>query len=189
MKDVYEEVPVLQNDRFLLRAADKKKDAPDLLKVYSDIKAAELFNSDNCEGDDFYYTTLERMCQALDFWDFSYKNRYFVRWSVIEKKNNTAIGTIELFNRQSQDYFDNCGILRLDLRSDYETSENCLSIIDLITPKAKDLFSCDMIATKAIPAAKQRIAALISCGFHLSDEKLCGNDMTLYDSYYVKELL
>ena len=34
-----------------------KEDKADLLKVYSDEKSVPFFNSDNCGGDDFYYTT------------------------------------------------------------------------------------------------------------------------------------
>ena len=58
--NIYEECPVLENDLFLLRMVEEN-DVKDLLKVYSDIKAVPLFNSDNCHGDNFYYETIERM--------------------------------------------------------------------------------------------------------------------------------
>ena len=38
---------------------------------------------------------------------------------LLMKNTNCAMGTIELFNRKAKDYFNNCGLLRLDLRSDY----------------------------------------------------------------------
>ena len=58
--NIYEECPVLENDLFLLRMVEEN-DIKDLLKVYSDINAVPLFNSDNCHGDNFYYETIERM--------------------------------------------------------------------------------------------------------------------------------
>ena len=63
---IYEKCPILENERFLLRAVEDK-DCDDLLKVYSDKNALPFFNSDNCDGDNFYYATKERMAQALDF--------------------------------------------------------------------------------------------------------------------------
>ena len=34
----------------------------------------------------------------------------------------TAIGTIELFHRTAEDFFNHTGVIRLDLRSDFEKS-------------------------------------------------------------------
>lgn len=187
-KGIYEEIPILENSRYVLRAIHKQTDADDLLKVYSDEKAVPLFNSDNCNGDDFHYVTMEQMKKALDFWEFSYQNKYFVRWAIVDKQAQMVIGTIELFNRRAEDYFDNCGLLRLDLRSDYETKDCIESILEMIVPKAKEMFGCDKIATKAIAIAKERIAALEHRGFHLSDESVIGHDGTRYGSYYVMEV-
>ena len=111
----YETCPAFENERYLLRCV-KEDDAADLLLVYSDEIAVPFFNADNCGGDDFHYTTLERMEQAIRYWKWEYDRKGFVRWSIVEKENGRAVGTIELFNRQAQDYFDNCGLLRLDLR-------------------------------------------------------------------------
>ena len=46
MKPIYEEIPVLENDDYLLRFVTAD-DANDLLKVYSDKNALPFFNSDN----------------------------------------------------------------------------------------------------------------------------------------------
>lgn len=187
-KDVYAEIPVLENDNFMLRQIDESTDIEDLLKVYSDEKAVPFFNSDNCHGDTFYYKTPERMKEAVEFWQFSYQHRYFVRWAIVGKSSGEVIGTIELFHRKAEDYFDNCGLLRLDLRSDYETKESIESILRIIVPETKALFACNKIATKAVPSAGQRICALESMEFHLSNELLCGEAGATYDSYYVKML-
>lgn len=171
MKDVYEQCPTLENESFRLRLVEKA-DAPDLLKVYSDEKAVPLFNSDNCNGDDFHYTTLERMEKAIEFWLWAYKDRGFVRWSILDKASNEAVGTIELFHREAQDYFNHCGLLRLDLRSDYERKDRIVEILSLIMGQAYELFDCTMVATKAIPAAVERRKALEALGYQEREEML-----------------
>lgn len=184
--NVYDKIPALENEKFLLRAVDEVRDVEDLLKVYSDEKAVPLFNSDNCE-DNFYYVSEKQMKDAIEFWEKSYQNGYFVRWAIIDKRSNQAIGTIELFNRKAIDYFNNCGLLRLDLRSDYEKQDCIENILSIIVPKTKEMFYCDIIATKAIKMAKERIVVLKHMGFELSKEFLIGHDGTKYDSYYVME--
>lgn len=182
MDNVYVNCPSFENEDFKLRMI-LKNDCSDLLKVYSDEKAVLLFNSDNCGGDDFHYTTKERMEKSLEYWQFEYDRKGFVRWSIIDKNANSIIGTIELFHRNSKDYFDNCGLLRLDLRSDYELEKEIVEILRLIISDAYMLFECDMIATKAVDIAVERIKALKKLGFKATDYKLIGHDGTAYSSY------
>lgn len=73
-----------------------------MLKVYSDRKAVCFFNSDNCGGDDFYYTSEQRMQEAIEYWDFEYQRSGFVRWAILSKASKEAIGTIELFTEMQQ---------------------------------------------------------------------------------------
>lgn len=160
MDDIYEVIPILEGDSFLLRAVDLDRDLDDLLKVYSDEKAVPFFNSDNCHGDNFYYKTKERMKEAIIFWNREYTQKYYVRMIVEDKSTHTAIGMIELFNRKADDYFNNCGLLRLDLRSDYETEKHIADILAIIVSKTKEMFGCDRMDTKAIAAAKNRVSAL-----------------------------
>lgn len=185
LDNVYEYCPQYENKKYLLRFISEK-DCDDLLKVYSDKKAVPLFNSDNCNGDTFYYTTKERMEQAIAFWKTSYKDGWFVRWSIIDKTKNEVIGTIELFRRKSDDYFNGFGIMRLDLRSDYEKADEIENILSLIIKPSYSLFDCCTIATKAISIATERIIALEKLGFNLADKKLIGHDSTEYDSYFIK---
>lgn len=184
MEDVYKNCPKYENEDYILRMVSKE-DKLDLLKVYSDKKAVAFFNSDNCGGDDFYYTTESRMEQAIDYWFFEYNRAGFVRWTIISKTTNEAIGTIELFHRNADDYFTNCGLLRLDIRSDYEISSEIIKILGLIIKPTYTLFHCDKIATKAITSATERIIALNYLGFEPTDEKLIGHDGTKYNSYFV----
>lgn len=183
-KNVYKNCPEFENDRYLLRLVNTK-DTDDLLKVYSDKKAVYFFNSDNCGGDDFYYVTKERMSEAVEYWLWEYSRKGFVRWSVVDKFTDEAIGTIELFHRKSNDNFNKCGLLRLDLRSDYEYEAAIINILSLIIKPTYRMFNCRMIATKAIPSAKNRISALKATGFSLSDAVLVGHDGTEYKDYYV----
>lgn len=181
--NVYDKCPVMENELFLLRQTSIK-DVADLLTVYSDEAALPLFNSDNCT-DNFHYTTIERMKQAIEFWNDEYKRKYYVRWSVIDKNTYSAVGTIELFNRKADDYFNNCGLLRLDLRSDYEKEEIIFNILGIILPKTNEMFGCDFIATKAITDAKERIKALVSQGFRLSNEKVIGHKGEEFGDYWI----
>lgn len=196
MVSPYEECPIYENENYLLRLVEAS-DASDLLLVYSDEKAVPYFNSDNCNGDDFHYTTLERMQSAIEFWLWAYQDKGFVRWAVIDRKAGQAIGTIELFKRggndqeqdlqnKPRDYFNNCGLLRLDLRSDYERTESIEDILSLIVPSAFELFACQMVATKIPPYAVLRKAAAERLGFAASEEKLIGgDDHKVYSDYYV----
>ena len=126
--NIYETCPELKNERFLLRAV-KDTDCDDLLRVYSDKNALPFFNSDNCNGDNFYYATRERMAEAMDFWKLSYQNGWFARLSIVDKAISGVIGTIELCLRVSEDEFDHMGILRVDVKSDYEKADMLHSII------------------------------------------------------------
>ncbi len=182
--NIYENCPILQNNKFILRPIDDR-DLSDLFKVYSDKKAVPFFNGDNCHGDDFYYATLERMSQALDFWKQAYENGWFVRFAIVDKTTKEAIGTIEEFLRNEKDYYTDCGLIRLDLRSDYENTEDAESILSLITIPSFEMFGCKKVATKAIPSATERITALKSIGYVKSDEPLIGHDGTKYYDYYV----
>lgn len=184
MQNVYEKCPVLENEKFRLRLI-RDEDAKDLLKVYSDEKAVPIFNSDNCHGD-FHITTLEAMKETIYYWLLEYERAGFVRWTVVDKESDEAVGTIELFHRESQDYFNSCGLLRLDLRSDYEEKESILKILSVITEPTYELFDCTMIATKAIPAATERIAALSEMGFGLTEEKLVAPDGKEYTDYWIR---
>ena len=61
-------------------------------------------------------------------------------------------------------------------------------ILGIIIPETRDMFACEMIATKAVSIAQERIQALEHMGFCLSEEALIGHDGTKYNSYYVREV-
>lgn len=177
--NIYETCPVVESERFLLRLVTEQ-DCEDLLKVYSDVAAVPLFNGDNCNGDDFHYTTMERMMQGIRFWIWSYENGWFVRWSIVDKALNRAIGTIELCGSDR-------GILRVDLRSDYEKEDVLSELLAQIVPNAFEWLGCDSLITKAKPIAQARIKVLTEMGFVPMAEPLIGHDGTEYGDYFVRE--
>ena len=184
--DVYKNFPVLESENFIIREV-RISDAYDLLQVYSDEKAVPFFNGDNCHGDDFHYTTKERMSEAIKFWQFSYDNGYFVRWSIVDKRIDAAVGTIELFHRDdTSPIYDNCGLLRLDLRSDYEKESIIKEILSVIMPAVYELFG-DKVVTKVKSFATERLAAVKALGFSLPSEGLKGNSGEIFNDYYIKK--
>lgn len=183
--NIYENCPVLENGKFLLRLTEKE-DLKDLLKVYGDKNALPFFNSDNCDGDNFYYATEERMAQALDFWRLSYENGWFARLSVIDKAASRAVGTVEVCLRVSEDAFNNMGILRVDVRSDYEKEDVLYEILSLTAPRMPEMLGCCGVLTKAPLYAVERIKALEKAGFTKSAHLLIGKTGYAYDGYWTK---
>lgn len=187
MKNVYEEVPTIENEAYLLRFV-RKSDASDLLAVYSDKNALPFFNSDNCHGDNFYYPDLARMNKAIDFWLSSYLSKWFVRWAIIDKRAQKAIGTIELFHRTANDFFNDAGILRVDVKSEYEKAQKIKAIVSTLLDRAFPLFDTNRIATKIPLYAIERKAAFESLGFAQSGEHLIGTiDGYAYKDYWILE--
>lgn len=180
--DIYEKCPQLENENLFIRLIESE-DAQDLLEVYGDKFALPFFNSDNCHGSNIYCRNMEDMENTIKYWLIEYhENRCFVRFSIVDRKQDKVIGTIEMFNR------DDCGILRLDLRRDCETPEWIYDILSLITTPFHDWFACSKIATKAPVYAVDRIEALQKAGYVKSAEPLLGHDKTVYYDYWVIEI-
>ena len=181
--NIYNACPTIENDRYTIRLFDNN-DCDDLLKVYSDKNALPFFNSDNCDGDNFYYATKERMAEAISFWKMAYDNGWFVRLSIIDKAISSVIGTVEMCLRVSEDDFNNMGILRVDVRSDYEREDVLYDIFSLITPKLEEILGCKGVLTKAPIYAVERIKAIQKVGFSKSEQLLIGKTGYAYDGYW-----
>jgi RimJ/RimL family protein N-acetyltransferase len=175
--DVYGSCPDYAGSRISLRLI-RETDYGDLLSCYSDEKAIPLFNSDNCD-DDFRYRTPERMRQAVDFWVDAYRKRYFIRWTVIDNETGKGVGTIEMLRRRAGDDCNNYGILRIDLRSDFERETILQDILAIAKSAFFDAFDVEYIVTKAIPSAHTRINALKVSGF-----TPLGRPMNIYSDYW-----
>lgn len=184
--DIFENCPVLENDNFKVRLLEEN-DVDDLLRVYSDKHALPYFNSDNCNGSNFYCAVREHMEDAIKYWLLEYyENKSFVRFSIVDKKDGKAIGTIEMFRRTSEDSYNGCGLLRLDVRSDYEKTEPVYDILSLVVAPFYDWFGCTAIITKGALYAIDRIEALKKMGFISSPELLKGGDM-FYNDYWIRK--
>ena len=178
--DIYKEYPIYKTEVLTLRLTSLE-DGQELLKCYSDKKAVPLFNSDNCQGDDFYYTTIERMIEAIDFWKYSYEHRYFVRLTVILNKSKEKIGTIEMFKREAEDEFNHFGLLRIDLQNKYEKKQFIDEILQVANENFYNDFEVQAILTKAILNATERIFSLKSKGYGPINKKFMG-----YDDYFMR---
>lgn len=183
--NLYETCPTLENSRFLLRPVEDR-DCADLLEVYSDKNALPFFNSDNCDGDNFYYNTPERMGNALRFWKQAYENGWFVRWAIVDRAADKVVGTVEACRRASEpsDPFNGAGILRIDVKSGYETEDVLAEVGGLIVPTVFEGFSCSIIITKAPIYAVERVRAVQRLGFAQSGHLLIGKTGYAYDGYW-----
>lgn len=184
---IYEQCPVIENEKYRFRLSCQE-DLDGLLAIYSDRNALPFFNSDNCDGDNFYYTTRERMREAMAFWDYSYKNRWFARLTIIDKRHDSIIGTVELCARVSEDAFNGMCILRVDVGSNYETADVLTDIFTAVSPRTDELLGTRGIVTKAPIYAVERIAALKNCGYAPSAHLLIGgHDGYQYNGYWTLE--
>lgn len=156
--DPYDRCPMPETDHFLLRLV-QETDAEELLHCYSDPDAQRFFNSDNCTSN-FRYASVAKMRECIRFWLRSYQARYFVRWSIIDKQVNRAIGTVEMFGDPQ-----GWGVLRVDLAASHETEAYLDELLGLASTHFFMLFGVDRILTKAVPAATTRTTALRKNGF------------------------
>lgn len=177
----YQACPVFESERFVYRLI-QEQDAIDLLECYSDIAAIPLFNSDNCHND-FEFSTIEEMSSCLRYWLYEYEQQGFVRLSIVEKMSNKASGTIEFFARkESLEGVGVIGVLRLDLISKLEIVGCITEILSMIEKEFYDCFTVNVIITKAIPLAGERVISLLNTGY----QKIEGNSLLPYNDYYVK---
>lgn len=183
IQDVYVECPDVEGPTMIL-SRTKMEDAQELLPCYCDEKAVPFFNSDNCGGDDFHYTTLQRMEEAIEFWEKCYREWHaFVRYTIRQKETGEVIGTIEMLHRISEDIYNHYGVLRIDVASQYEKKDIIEELLYLVNATFYDVFQVDKIITKAIPEDVERIKALKACGFQEAKYKL----LDKYGDYYCRE--
>ena len=126
-KDVFQNCPIYQSDRFEIRKMEMK-DAHELFRCYSNPQAARYFNGDCC-GDDFYYTDYEKFLECMKFWESRYQVRDFVRFTIVDQKQKEIAGMVEICPsyKYSADG-SKIGILRIDLLPEYE-NEKMLNVI------------------------------------------------------------
>ena len=160
--DPYDKCPEYESEHFRLRLVSMD-DAEDLFLCYSDPEAQKIFNSDNCTSD-FKFSTLEHMKAYMEGWLDAYKNRAFIRYTIIDKKINKAVGTAEIFGGDRGGECTDFGVLRIDVISEYEDEESLAELLKISDSFFFDV-NTEMFITKAIPEAANRIAALVKNGY------------------------
>ena len=70
-----------------------------------------------------------------------------------------------MLHRDAADEFNDAGVLRLDVKSEYETADCIAEIMRMIVPDAFELFDCEEIITKVPIYAVERIKAVREIGF------------------------
>ena len=155
MINVYEQCPIYETQSFILRLV-KLEDAKDLLMCYSDKENVKGFNADFCTSD-FYYSTVCEMEDCIRFWLEEYRKQYYVRFSVVDKSDSRAIGTVEIFGGEA-------GVLRIDLSSKYNTEKSFKEILKLTIEQFVDDLGIGSVKIKTsnIP---EKISCIESFGF------------------------
>lgn len=156
MKNPYASCRDYETPRLRLRRVCIE-DAPALLACYGDRRAVALMNADNCTSD-FLYRTQAEMEACIAFWMAECEQGAYVRLTVLDRETSEAVGTVEVFGGES-------GVLRIDLRRDYERRDVVAEILELAKSRFLDDFDACRLLTKAVPAAKERRAALRASGF------------------------
>lgn len=101
----------------------------------------------------------------MDLWEYSYNTGSFVRWTIVANGPGECVGTVEMFGRGPDAALCRYGILRVDLRSDYETRPIIADILEIADTYFFEAFDVNAILTKAVPAAAVRIQTLTDMGY------------------------
>jgi RimJ/RimL family protein N-acetyltransferase len=166
MRNPYLKCPVYETENFILRLITEE-DTDDLFLCYSDVNARPVFNSDTCTSN-FFYDNLEDMRHCVKMWIDSYNRKEFIRFSVVDKHSQHAVGTIEMFGMIGK-YKTSRGILRLDIASKYENPTYLTELFTVCQNEFFELFAVNQIVTKAVPEAVTRVNVLKRLRFESYD--------------------
>ena len=89
----YIECPKIESNFF--NSISWEDDCEDLLACYLDKETIKIVNRDNCPID-FYFDSQDELRKLIKFWLWEYSNHGYVRFSIIDRGNYKAIGTIEI---------------------------------------------------------------------------------------------
>ena len=163
-KDVFQNCPIYQSDRFEIRKMEMK-DAHELFRCYSNPQAARYFNGDCC-GDDFYYTDYEKFLECMKF-------------TIVDQKQKEIAGMVEICPsyKYSADG-SKIGILRIDLLPEYENEKMLNELLTLILEHIYEDFEVQAVLMKAQEYATARrsilkqfhfVAAMDECNISFRD--------------------
>lgn len=160
MTDPYVTCPTFTTEHFTIRLI-RQEDSSDLFECYHDRQAVSFMNDDNCDFG-FYVETPEAMAETVKYWIQFYKERAFIRFAIVDTKTQQAVGTIEGFHGTE-------GVLRVDIRSAYETKPYLQEIVAVAVANFKELFGNEYLVIKAVKEATERRSALLEGGWEYID--------------------
>jgi RimJ/RimL family protein N-acetyltransferase len=175
--DPYANCPQFNTEHFHLRQVCME-DAEELLCFYGDLSEWMFFGNDM--SDSIFssrHATIEEMRKCIAVWLDEYRNKYYIRFSVIDKATKKAIGTIEVFDNAGKDD----SYLHIDLSAPYETQSYILELLMLADKELFKIFNIKNLLIQAVPSAKERFAALQEYGYQPFECKAGG------EHYYMKE--
>ena len=186
MNSLFSKRLLIENNNYKIRLVNHK-DLSYLLNIYSNHENLEYINKDDSNGDDFYCENIDILKEKFKFWKFAYKSKWFIKLSIISKKENEVIGLIELLYRKSYDSFNDTIVLKLDLLLEKENKDIIKEIFELVNDKVLTNVKYNKIATKATPIMIERQNALLELGYKLSNRILIGmDDNKEYKHYFIK---
>jgi len=170
--DPYAKCPAFETPHFQLRQVCEA-DAADLLEsFYGDVSGWMFYGNDMCKSIFAgQYATLDEMKHCIRVWRQEYANRYYIRFSVIAKQTQRAVGTIEIFDHINSEKnwqleaIRNGLVLHIDLGAPYETQAHIAELLVLADAEVYKRFGMKHILIRAVPQATERIAALLARGY------------------------
>jgi hypothetical protein len=124
------------------------------------------------------HPTVEEMRKCIRSWLDEYKNKFYIRLSVIDKATGKPIGTVEVFD--NLDRAKRGTAFHMDLSAAYETQACIADLLVLADRELIRLFGFKYLIVHAVPNAVERIEALHSAGYRLFESES-------REHYYMKE--
>ena len=165
----YDRCPTFDTPHFHLRLIEES-DAEDLLECYADPEARKYFNNDPGTNSDYWHgCDKERMLECIRSWRKEFERKSWVRFSILDRQREKAVGTIEMYDklaRENRRKYAGWSVLRIEIASAYEKESYLGELLGLFeSANFFELFNVDVILTKAIPEAAERVKALRNAGY------------------------
>jgi len=161
--DPYARCPEFETEHMKFRQV-REEDAEELLHAFYGDLSEWMFYGQEMTNRIFAsrHATVDEMRRCISVWLDEYRNKYYIRFSVIDKTTKKAIGTIEVFNNAGS---KDDSYLHIDLSAPYETQQFISELLALADKELFKIFNIKNLLIQAVPAAKERIAALQTYGY------------------------
>ncbi|HML47343.1 MAG TPA: GNAT family N-acetyltransferase [Clostridia bacterium] len=161
----YVQCPTFETEHFIVRLIEEK-DADDLLICYGDPEVRRILNTDNCPPVDYRSEMSLLIREWIGKWiGKDYAGGYFIRFSIIDKQTDRAVGTMEVYDGKYGRSDRTTGILRIDIAAIYEKDKYLTELFRAANDIFFDIFHAEKIVYQAFPELSERISALSKSGF------------------------